>query len=304
MWLKLQRRRAFERLVAYLEKHRSVQGLKRFGSDEARFETRHGPGSIRLASATDGDIGGLRVLQIEVLCGRQWSPVHLHSSGVLPSMVLPQKDIQVGDARFDADWTIRSSDPRAARLALTPAVRDLVQKLKLRELRLSGRRITVTRQDGAPPVALIAGALKLAELLSEGGWDRVAEKLGLTQDDEGTLTGLVRGVPLTAMLDGEDTVVSARVTGHGVRAVHKDLGGGVSIGDPVLDGLVSLRGDPEHLRQVLDPDTAGALLAVVHAYAGSEVGPAGVRLVFPGMAIDELEELVERVVTLAESLSA
>lgn len=304
MWIQKARQRAFDRLFQFLDKHKAVQGLRRTGPQSAVFETARGPGELRMAARTTGTVGGERVLEIDVALGRQWSPVRLTREGLGTDKLLGAQDVQVGDRAFDSTWRIATSDPRAARMALTPDVRALVQKMGLRGLRLRGHTLTVVRSDGSGTVPFLLATLRLAEELSEGGWDPAARRLGLEVRETGTLSGAIRGVPVEVRLEGAHTVVWAQALDHGVRAIHKDHGsGGVAIGDPVLDGLVALRGSRAVMRQALsDPETVGALLAVVHGHPGSEVLDDGVHLRHPGMVIDGLDELVLAAVDLAERL--
>ena len=166
-----------------------------------------------------------------------------------------------------------------------------------RSVVVEGHTLTVVWLDGPDAASLIEASIQLADELSTGGWEQVAQDLGLELDERGRLVGQVRGVPIRAVVEGDDTVVTATTEDHGITARH---GKGRPIGNPVLDSLIAASG--ERVRERLDDEAAGALLAVVHAYPGSTVTPERIVLRHPGLVVDELPELIERVVLLAEAL--
>ena len=91
----------------------------------------------------------------------------------------------------------------------------------------------------------------------------------------------------------------------GLSVSAKQQSDGIRLGDPVLDGMVTVRGqDPERIRSLLRSDELrGVLLAVVHAWPGSSVTHQGVRLRMPGSCAVGLDARLEEATTLARLLS-
>ena len=90
------------------------------------------------------------------------------------------------------------------------------------------------------------------------------------------------------------------------RVVHHSFGAepSVVVGSPVLDGLVHVQGEPPAVSLLQDPELAGALLAVVHAWPGSAIDERYVTLRYPDALGRQLPERCEEVISLVEALRA
>ena len=140
---------------------------------------------------------------------------------------------------------------------------------------------------GCPPgrvgedVRELVGLVEKLSDAADAPWREAAERFGLLlldHDAGGTrrIGGRARLVdlPVEAGLEMGQTVVRVRHGGaiRGIRVVHKDLDRGEPTGNPMVDMLVSCQGRAAAIAELLaDEDRVAALLAVVHAYKGSEL---------------------------------
>jgi hypothetical protein len=300
------RRRSFQRATAFLKGHARIQDVRWVGNDEVRLQTRLGPGRAELLRT--GGTDEVRA-ELELDVGRRWPELVLRRAGVADRVVAG--DVQVGDPDFDRRWAIESGSTAGAWMALRPAVRRCVLGLDLERLELRGRRLLLLPDDGALSRPFVSKALALAELLSVGAWDGLAESLGLVEEATGLLAGEVDGFPLRLEVLGRDRVEVAVRVRAGLHAVHADHAEAlevpaVSLNNPVLAGLVALAGEPVQLERLDEgePQLTEALLQVVHGHPGSRVDPQGVRLVAPTASPDQLGLLVEKALRLARALAS
>lgn len=292
---------AFERVVKWLKGSRQVLDARRTGDRSADFDLEEGPGQVWLETYASARGDGLR-LTITM-------PLSRH----LPSMLLTPKglvgnsdDVLTGDKDFDKSWLLRSGRPDAARLAFGPSARAALRDQKLSRIEVEGRKLTLVQDDGVPSVPLMIAAFRLARALPGGTWSKHAAQLGLAVDGE-HLVGVIDGLETRVQLWGGNTRVWVKVNGHGLTACHKDHARfrGLPINNPVLSGLIAVKGDPALLEELLaDEELVGPLLEVVHGHPGSQVDPTGVVLEVPGVAREELLDLVPKAVELARRLRA
>ena len=135
-----------------------------------------------------------------------------------------------------------------------------------------GHRVAEVVQDIVRLVEALEGA-------ADAHWQDAAAELGLlveAHDAAGNrrLVGLVEGIHVEARIEDARTVVEAQLDEPlgGLRVVHRDLGAGEPVGNPVLDMLISAEGSRDAFAVLLaDEALVEALLAVVHARKGSEL---------------------------------
>ncbi len=164
---------------------------------------------------------------------------------------------------------------------------------------------------------LLAGAeviRRLERLYILGGeqhWDRLGTRVRLLHGHSAqgghVLDGLRDGVWLHVESEGAWMVIRGRIEARmpaGLSVVHRSRSGedGLWVGSPVLDGLVCARGGLDVTALLQDPDLAGALLAVVHAWPGSFVDDRKVTLRYPDAMGRELEARCLEVIALVVAL--
>lgn len=235
--------------------------------------------------------------------------------------MLGGQDIQISDARLDPKLRFRAQDaPAAAAMFSDPALRrDLSSLLTpCSYSRLHGQHVILEAQGRSktPVESMLEEAVKLARSLDNARlspWQAAASRHNLELRDQVsriTLSGTHRGrhVVINADLRGNATFIDVPVTGlpAGLSITRGKDPAGVRLGDPVLDGMITVKGrNPDALRALLrDDDLRGELLAVVHAWPGSAVVREGVRLCLPGAAAEGLEARLEEATALASRLSA
>lgn len=300
------RRRSFKRAMTFIKGHARIQDVRWVGNHEVRLITRLGPGRAELVRT--GGTDEVRA-ELELDVGRRWSWLSLQPATLGEKLV--QDDVQVGDPAFDGAWTIQSASTAAACMALRPAVRRCIEGLGVARMELKGRRLLLQPADGALSRPFVVKALALAELLSTGAWDQLAESLGLLEEATGLLVGEVDGFPVRLeLIHGERVDLHIRVS-SGLYAIHAKeaakLGARpVQLNNPVLSGMVSLAGSPQLIERLDagEPRLTEALLQVVHGLPGSSVDPTGVRLEASTRAPDRLGLLLEQGLRLARALEA
>ncbi|HJN72911.1 MAG TPA: hypothetical protein QGF58_03155 [Myxococcota bacterium] len=291
---------AFERVIKWLKGSRQVVMARRVGPQTVEFELEEGVGDITLRTYAGARGDGLR-LAITVPLSRELSEMVLTPRGLVGN----SDGVLTGDSTFDGKWLLMSGRPDAARLTFGPSARSVLKGAKLTRIEIGGRRLVLSQDDGVPSVPLMVSAFRLARALTGGTWRRIAEDLGLTMEGE-SLAGVIEGYETRIRLWGGKTRVVVAVAGHGLTAIHKAHANfrGVTLGNPVLDGLLALNGDPALLKELLeDEELIGPLLEVVHGHPGSVVSPSGVTLEVPGVAGEELRGLVAQALCLARALS-
>ena len=168
--------------------------------------------------------------------------------------------------------------------------------------------------DAAAALAALMEVVEVFVGAGRGHWIELAHRHGLARDDRvQRLAGIIDGVDVTATLHVDRwyprTVISGTVQPPlppDTQVVHRDLDPDAPpIGDPVLDGLVAIRGDLDRLRPWLCTDAVrGPLLEVVHGFPRSTVRTGAVVLTFPGRLGRSLAPAIDRVVDLARALDA
>lgn len=233
-----------------------------------RFPTRYGPGQLE-------DAIGEIVATLPV-------------ARAVPDFRLDPSGLSGTDA---ARQLLAQEGVRAAIERLTPSAIEVCQ----------GRlRVLYTEVPGLEHV------LGLAEALRRDEWAELGESFGCERVGRG-LAGDVDGHSLVIVVNDErDTLVHL----GGSFALLADKAGTVfahstKLDNPILDRFVALSGDKDDLRRRMsDPEAVEALLEVVHGHPGSRIDAEGITLVFRGIAVQELPELVAKVRRLAKALKA
>ncbi|MFT5680414.1 MAG: hypothetical protein ACI8RZ_001320 [Myxococcota bacterium] len=163
-------------------------------------------------------------------------------------------------------------------------------------------------------LAGVEGVRRLRRLYDLGGeqhWDRLGAQVGLLHGHSAqgghVLDGLREGVWLHVEAEGAWMVIRGRIEAAmppGLSVVHRSRTGeaGLRVGSPVLDGLICAAGGAEATALLQDPDLAGALLAVVHAWPGSFVDVRQVTLRYPDAMGRSLEARCLEVIALVVAL--
>lgn len=153
-------------------------------------------------------------------------------------------------------------------------------------------------------IVALVNALQVA---SDAPWQVTADALGLQlqphdKDGHRRLAGLVDGIHVEAFIEDGRTVVDAMLDEPigGLRVVHRELGNGEPIGNPVLDMLISAEGSRDAFAVLLaDDHLVEALMAVVHARKGSELTGERVILREPDEVRGDLAASVRAAVAVA-----
>ena len=160
----------------------------------------------------------------------------------------------------------------------------------------------------------IEGIGWLRRLYEQGGeqhWDLLGAQVGLLHGHSArgdhVLDGQRCGVWLHVEAEGAWMVIRGRIEvpmPPRFAVVHRRRGAspGVLVGSPVLDDLVHVQGDPPAASLLQDPELAGVLLAVVHAWPGSAIDERHVTLRCPDALGRQLMAQCDEVVALVEAL--
>ncbi|MEL6342787.1 MAG: hypothetical protein AAFV53_06615 [Myxococcota bacterium] len=164
-------------------------------------------------------------------------------------------------------------------------------------------------------LAVLGGAAHLKFLYEQGGeqhWSLLADRVGLLHghDDQGrhVLDGSREDIWLHAHAEGSWMVVRGRIDAPlppTLRITHtreRPQRPRLRTGNPILDAHARVEGDTRALTLLEDPDLAGALLAVVHAWPGSHVDARYVTLRCPDAMGRRLEDRCEDVIALVHAL--
>jgi hypothetical protein len=235
--------------------------------------------------------------------------------------MLGGQDIKIGDDILDPQFRFRSTDPEGTQALFTdPELRQAIGYLSnggSTNCRLENEQVVLERRglisinlsDILDDVIMMTAALDDALIRP---WQDIASRLVLVLSDSRrrvTLTGShrERQVFLSVNLAANRTIIDVPVTGLPAQLTitKGDKPGAVRLGDPILDGMVSVTGnEPDAIRALLRDDILrGELLAVVHAWPGSQITPKGIKLVMPGSAAVDLEARLEETTTLASTLT-
>jgi hypothetical protein len=281
-------------------------------------------------------------MSVELTLQRVLPRLNLRPEGLMADVgkVLGMQDIETGDPDLDRRFVVSSSEPQQARDLLRVTVVRAIFRLFRGEpgtllwldIEPDGSggtsRLVIHRsgwlEQHAPVRELVDAVQVLGHSLVQawdGPWVELAQARGLAvgklgQRGAASLVGVIEGLPVEARArrgpDGWRTEVTAWVDSlPGLRVAHRQLaddegwaGQGVSLGNPVLDMLVTARADdPEALRALLSRDSiTEALLPVIHGQPGSTLRHDSVRLVAAGRLREELGDALDDVLALARAL--
>ena len=234
------------------------------------------------------------------------------------------QDIQVGEAALDSRTRIQGDNPADVQALFADArlQSELLGLFSTSRFNHFGGGAVVLEKRGRVTDdigRLMEQALSIARQLSEARmrpWNDLVRRhpdLALSTPDRAhialagqTADGL--HVQAAARLDAGRTRLTVAVPADlppGLVIAAGDRPGGVRLGDPVLDGMVSVSGAPaEVLRPLLlDDELRGELLAVVHAFPGSRVSGNSVVLNLPVASTLELADRLEDACRLARALA-
>ena len=258
--------------------------------------------------------------------------VHREGIGTRLIKALGGQDIPLSDPTADAGLRVRGDDPAAVRAVLdhpsaAPALRAVMDGAAHTRL----EKETLTLEVGGYGIdaleALVRTAVAGARALDaavQAPWSALAATHGLQhQETPGDAT-------LSGEIDGLHVLVRAQRAGAGARTrIQVDLCGGLPpgvriragaggprLGDPILDGRVTVETDPDDpavhaaaLRwlqaRIQDPrhDLRGCLMDVLHGMPDACVESGSVRCGLPHRAGPGLPDLLRRMVALGAALS-
>ena len=232
--------------------------------------------------------------------------------------VVGGQDILIGDHALDRKLRFRgASESTVVSLCddddLRSALRILANYTSYSKI--SGEEITVEQRGLMTEsiAQLLSDALRIAETLDTARirpWQDAAQQLNLALSERDTrlvLSGEHRGhtLKISADLKADTTTITLPLSGMpaGLSLVAGSKGG-LTLGDPILDGMLTVSGhNPEAVRMLLqDDELRGVLLAVIHAWPGSSVTANRIMLSLPTTATEGLQERLEEVTTLASRL--
>ena len=199
---------------------------------------------------------------------------------------------------------------------LRTAIRPLTNGTSASMIR--GEEITLGR-SGVPSEAeledLVQDIITLAAELDRGRVRdslEVAEQLSLSVEKRSNMlwmhgTHREQTVEVAVNLHHDTTTITVPLSGlpQQFSIVAGKQADAVRLGDPILDGMVSVRTEhPEQIAALLRDDALrGVLLAVVHAWPKSTVTNEHITLHLPHVRSSELEARLEEVTTLAAGLT-
>lgn len=139
------------------------------------------------------------------------------------------QDVEIGDRGFDEAYTIKSSDPEAARVWLNRAVRERISALDGFHFRVDKGRVVVETAILLRDPARLAALARAAAVFADGTrqlrrtWRSVARSFGgtvKTREDWPALTADQDGVPIEVTVvergEGYDTLAIGQLAGRRV----------------------------------------------------------------------------------------
>ena len=235
------------------------------------------------------------------------------------STLVGGQDIEIGQEALDKKLRIRGASEASivsmfADADLQRALRVLTNyahfsKLKDNSIIVEQRGMMTDSID-----QLVSDALHIAEAMDSARmrpWQEAAhqQKLSLSeQSDRLILSGEHRGhtIKITVDLKQDTTTITLPLSGMPAGlSVVASTEAGIKLGDPILDGMLTVLGsNPETVRMLLlDDELRGVLLAVVHAWPGASVNASRIRLPLPHTDATDLAARLEEVTTLASRLT-
>ena len=232
------------------------------------------------------------------------------------------QDIQIGEASLDSKLRFQAGSEETlialfTHAPLKRAIRALTSYTTYSAIR--GQEITLEKRGqvrtAAGLEALTQEAITLAAELDRArvrGSLEAAERLSLSvKERKNTLRMLgtyrEQTVEVSVDLRRDTTTITVPLSGlpQQFSVVAGKQADAVRLGDPILDGMVSVRTEhPEQIAALLRDDALrGVLLAVVHAWPKSTVTNKSITLRLPHVRSSELETRLEEVTTLAAGLT-
>jgi len=175
------------------------------------------------------------------------------------------------------------------------------------DIRMPGKHLMQAKKH----LEQATGMVHALERAGTGVWAQLASECGLAWDPKTTtMRGSIDGVRLESSLSTKpkrETTITAWFSPslpQGTRIRHIALGADHKLGDPILDGMVSVRTtEPEQLAERIANDKVrGLLLEVVHGYQGSVVDVDSIILKAPGRLLKSLPTALQSVVELSKAL--
>lgn len=161
--------------------------------------------------------------------------------------------------------------------------------------------------DPEPLLELTADLAEQLEELAEGPW-RALEDLGLARVANRRVTGRLHGAEVTVQHqgppEGPRVLLSAQLELPSTLVVEaRGEGGGVPLADPVLAGVLSVRGEarPRMLARLSDDRVRPLLLDLVHG-RGARIARSTLFLALPGLPDEHLQHNLEDLARLASAL--
>ena len=235
-------------------------------------------------------------------------------------------DIEVGDSDLDGRLRFQGSEPASiAALCRDPGVREALLRADdlpgAFSLKDGGLRFEQRGLAGADVDLKVDAGLQLAAALTDAAerpWLTLAARRGLQAERRGgalDLSGRSEGrdVRVWQVRDEAGLRTHLRVGAAGTwprGLLLSKGGGGLTVGDAVLDGALNLQAaDPAALRALLGTadqlrgvDLRASLLEVLHGNPGSAVDERGVDLVYTGTPGVRLSEVFDQAWQLAVAL--
>lgn len=271
----------------------------------------NGPWALLLdppSSATASGRGGVDRVVLRAPPVDRLPEMTLRTTGAMTVVEnLRLDDIQIGDQALDRQWTIDSSDPVAARLALGAGARDALKRLAPSTVDIDSQKLELSWRQVGTQVSTMLERIHLTEELLEGlqrgTWTDIGAALGLQSPTHRDLHGTLDGVVVAARASQNGTRVRAFRHSR-LRAIHRSLPleGAFPSQNPVLDQLIHVGGDPDLRDRLHDPALVEPLLEVVHGWPGSFVDAEGVTLVSEELLTDQLPKALKAALRLAKAL--
>lgn len=229
------------------------------------------------------------------------------------------QDIEIGQTTLDKKLRFRgASESSVVSLFADDALQDALQVLNNYShfSRLKGNEVIVEQRGLMTDSidVLVNDALNIAAVMEAARvrpWQDAANVLKLSlreQNDRLILSGEHRthAIEIATDLKQDTTTITLPLSGMpaGLSVTAGSEAAGLTLGDPILDGMVTVSGNnPDAVRMLLkDDELRGVLLAVVHAWPGSSVTASRIRLALPTTDTTDLPARLEEVTTLASRL--
>ena len=299
-----------QRNLAWAADRLRIQGVESNQADGRLVWDEDGPCEMVVRHVPSGEGTAPWVTTLRLPCAQPFKLTdHRAQRNALLRRITGQ-DLLLGDPAFDERWRVQGPElttrliwGRKARVALmlaTPRVVDSdgsQMELQWREQRLPTRELIWRR---------LRRSRELRQGLEAGTWEQQAQALTLRAEATDRMSGVLDGFPVTVHADAQGTRITVTVPSQ-VLAIHKGwktprLWIVQPTGNPVVDGLIKMGGDPDAVRRVVAGEAVESLLQVVHGWPGSTLHPEGVTLLSPTLLTDELPGALTAALQLAKRL--